>query len=62
MITRCYIVEISTNNEAIFEALNDYGFDYQCEENWPVPGYMEIYIDCYPAEVRDLEEIMKWYV
>lgn len=62
MMTKCYAVEMSSENEAMFDALNDYGFDYHCEEHWPVPGYIEIYIDVYPNEIRDLEEIMKWYV
>lgn len=62
MKTTCFIVEINSSNEIMFEQLNDYGFDYYCDEHWPVPGYMEIYIDYYPHEIRELEEIMKWYV
>lgn len=62
MTTKCYIVEINSSNETMFEQLNEYGFDYTCEEHWPVPGYMEISIDCYPHEISDLEDIMKWYV
>lgn len=62
MTTQCYIVEMNSGNESMFESLDDYGFDYHCEEHWPAPGYMEIYIDCYPQEIQDLEDIMKWYV
>lgn len=62
MTTKCYIVEVTTNIENLFNDLNEYGFDYYCEEDNPTAGYMEIYIDCYSDEVRDLEEIMKWYV
>lgn len=62
MMTKCYIVEMNSSNETMFDALNDYGFDYHCDEHWPAPGYMEIYIDYYPTEIQNLEEIMKWYV
>ena len=62
MTTQCYIVEINSDNEAMFDALNDYGFDYWTCACWGHVGYMEIYIDCYPQEIQDLEEIMKWYV
>lgn len=62
MRTMCYIVEISSDNETMFEQLDEYGFDYWCEEHWPAPGYMEIHINYYPMEIRDLKEIMKWYV
>lgn len=62
MTKKCYIIEISTVNETMFEQLNEYGFDYECEQHWPAPGYMEITIECYPHEIPDLEEIMKWYV
>lgn len=62
MITKCYIVEMNSSNETMFEQLNDYGFDYYCDEHWPAPGYMEIYIDCFSHEIPELEKIMKWYV
>ena len=62
MRRNCYVVEMNSALDGLFERLNDYGFDYHCEEHWPAPGYMEIYIDCYPHEIADLEEIMKWYV
>jgi len=62
MMTKCYIVEMNSDNESMFEYLNDFGFDYTIEEHWPAPGYMEIYIDYYPHEIQDLESIMQWYV
>lgn len=62
MITKCYIIEINSNNKSMFEQLDDYGFDYICESNYPEIGYMEVSIDCYPHEISDLEDIMKWYV
>ena len=62
MKTACFIVEMNSSNETMFEQLNDYGFDYYCDEHWPAPGYMEIYIDHYPHEIQELENIMKWYV
>lgn len=62
MKTACFIVEMNSSNETMFEQLDDYGFDYHCDEHWPVPGYMEIYIDYYPHEIQELENIMKWYV
>ena len=62
MTTQCYIVEINSDNESMFEALDEYGFDYWTGACWGCVGYMEIYIDCYPHEIPDLENIMKWYV
>ena len=38
MTTKCYAVEISSENESMFEDLDNYGFDYYCEEHWPAPG------------------------
>jgi hypothetical protein len=48
----------------MYEQLDDYGFDYECEyiPTKDGPDYIEISIQCYPHEVKDLEEIMKWYV
>lgn len=62
MKTTCFIVEMNSSNETMFEQLDDYGFDYYCDEHWPAPGYMEIYIGYYPHEIQELENIMKWYV
>ena len=62
MKTVCFIVEMNSSNETMFEQLDDYGFDYYCDEHGSVPGYMEIYIDYYPHEIKELENIMKWYV
>ena len=62
MIKKCYVVEISTDLEALFEQLNDYGFDYFWDDFSPVPGFIEIYVDCYSHEIRDLENIFAPYV
>lgn len=58
----CYIVEMNSALEGLFELLDDYGFDYECDEHWPAPAYMEIHVDCYPREIRELEEIFAPYV
>lgn len=62
MRRKCYIVEMNSALEGLFEKLDDYGFDYECEEHWPAPGYMEIYVSYYPQEIQDLENILAPYV
>ena len=62
MRRNCYVVEMNSALEGLFEQLDDYGFDYECEEHWPAPGYMEIYVWYYPHEIRDLEDIFAPYV
>ena len=62
MKRNCYVVEMNSALEGLFEKLDDYGFDYECEEHWPAPGYMEIYVSYYPQEIRDLENIFAPYV
>lgn len=62
MERKCYIVEMNSALEGLFEQLNDYGFDYECDEHWPAPGYIEITVDCYPHEFPDLEDIFAPYV
>ena len=49
MLTKCYIVEICSDNETMFTYLDDFGFDYWCDACYGRPDCMEIYIDCYPA-------------
>ena len=56
----CYIVEMNSALDGLFEQLDDYGFDYECEGL--VPDYVEIWVDCYPSEIRDLENIFAPYV
>ena len=62
MKRNCYVVEMNSALEELFEQLNDDGFDYECEEHWSAPGYMEIYVWYYPDEIRDLEDIFAPYV
>jgi len=62
MLTKCYIVEICSDNETMFEQLDEYGFDYWSDVCCSYSNCIEIYIDCYPHEVTNLESIMKWYV
>lgn len=62
MRSKCYIVEMNSALESLFEQLDDYGFDYECEEHWPAPGYMEICVWGYPYEIRELEIIFAPYV
>ena len=57
-----YIVEMNSALEGLFELLDDYGFDYECDEHWPAPGYIEIHIWYYPGEIRRLEDIFAPYV
>lgn len=62
MIKKCYIVEISTNLEPLFEFLNDYGIDYECDTLCGVPGYMEITLDCVEGELVFIERKFAPYV
>jgi len=62
MKRNCYVVEMNSALEGLFEDLNDCGFVYVCREHWPAPGYMEIYVWYYPYEIRDLENIFAPYV
>jgi len=56
----CYIVKMNSALDGLFEQLDDYGFDYECEGL--VPDYVEICVDCYSSEIRDLENIFAPYV
>ena len=62
MVTKCYIVEISIENDFMFEQLDNYHFNYSTFARCWCPGYMEIYIECPVSQIRYLENIMKWYV
>lgn len=62
MKRKCYVVEMNSALDGLFEQLDDYGFDYECEEHWPAPGYMEIYVLYYPHEIQNLENIFAPYV
>jgi len=56
----CYIVKMNSALEGLFERLNDYGFDYDCEDL--VSDYVEIFVYCHPHEIRELENIFAPYV
>lgn len=58
----CYIVEINSSLDGLFEQLDDYGFDYECDKDWPRANYMEICVWYYPHEIKDLENIFAPYV
>lgn len=62
MITKCYAVEMSTQLESLFDQLNDYGIDYECDEHWPAPGYIEITLDCVEGELAFIERLFAPYV
>lgn len=61
MFTKCYVVEVNTSLETMFEDLGEAGFDYSTrmlDDN-----YMEIYFEVLNTyEIREIMEIMKWYV
>lgn len=48
--------------EGLFESLNEYGFDYWCDNESLSPETVEITVQCYPHEVSDLEDIFAPYV
>ena len=62
MIEKCYAVYMSTDLESLFEELDDYGLDYECEKCIYSPDYYEITVWCYPHEVADIEDIFAPYV
>lgn len=63
MIKKCYIVEISTALETLFEQLDDYGIDYECEEYMPAPDeYLEVILDCVEGELVFVEHMFAPYV
>lgn len=62
MNRKCYIVEMNSSLDGLFEQLDDYGFNYECDEHWPAPGYIEISVWFHPYEAHDLENILAPYV
>ena len=62
MKTNCYYVEMNSAIDGLFEQLDDYGFDYFWDDFSPIPGFIEIYVDYYPQEIRVLEQIFAPYV
>lgn len=61
MFTKCYIVEINSSIETMYEDLSEAGFDYSTrmiDDN-----HMEIYFEVLNTrEIQEIMEIMKWYV
>lgn len=62
MIKKCYVVELSSDLESLFDFLNDYGIDYECDFLCGVPGYMEITLDCVEGELVFIERQFAPYV
>lgn len=58
-MTKCYIVEIDSCMETLFEELQDAGFAYHCRS--ANDAHMEVTIE-QVTDAAALEEIMKWYV
>lgn len=61
MFDKCYIVEINSSLESMFEDLADAGFDYALKQvdNSHYEITFELYSIC---EAREVMNIMKWYV
>lgn len=61
MYTKCYLVEINSSLESMFEELNDAGFDYTVKHF--DDNHFEIYFEEWNTRnIQDIIEIMKWYV
>lgn len=62
MFTKCYIVEINSSIESMFDELFDadfHDFTYKAIED---SNYIEITFTEKIERITELEEIMKWYV
>lgn len=61
MFTKCYIVEVNTSLETMYEDLDDAGFNYSTrmiDDN-----HVEIYFEVLNTrEIQEIRKIMKWYV
>lgn len=61
MINKCYIIEINQSNEKMFDELFDsnfHDFSYHCIDD----NYFEITFCIEEKRVKELENIIKWYV
>lgn len=58
----CYIVEMNSALGGLFEQLDDYGFEYFCDDFPPVSGFIEVHVQYYPHEINNLENIFAPYV
>lgn len=62
MTTKCYFVELNSSLDALFEQLDDGGYDYECDKDCTPDGFIALYIYCYSCDLRAIEDIMQWYV
>lgn len=61
MFRMCYMIEFSTETEAMFEELGFAGFNYEVKT--VCNSYFEITFDTDSIDrVCELQEIMQWYV
>lgn len=61
MFVKCYIVEINSSLENMFDQLRETGLDWSLER--VDENYYEITFETLSiAEIREAMEIMKWYV
>lgn len=62
MFAMCYVIEMNSATEDLFNALDDYGFDYWCDDSDVASGMIEIIVDYYPHEISVLDDIFAPYV
>lgn len=61
MFVKCYLVEINSSLETMYQELDEVGINYTVESCGD--GYMEITFETFSiGEIQDVNEIMKWYV
>jgi len=61
MFVKCYIVEINSSLETMYEELGDAGFDYST--SMMDDNHMEITFEMLNTrDIQEVMEIMKWYV
>lgn len=61
MINKCYIIELNSSNETMFDELFDADFheySYHCIDD----NHFEITFFIEEERAKELEEILKWYV
>ncbi len=64
MNVKGYIVAVNSSLGGLLDELDDFGFDYECEdiEVSPLSSYIVIKVWYYPHEIRELEDIFAPYV
>lgn len=61
MYVKCFVVEINSSLETMYEDLADAGFDYMTKKIGD--GYLEITFEEWSCRrIQEAMEIMKWYV